>query len=311
MELSLGDAQDTLDISSQAKKPIKTNKLSEIINYCNLLFDICFTVMVSVLSGVTPASIVFGIILVLIRMSVKIMQIIFNYRAKSGAYGDITYLPSRYSNLVLSVCLFICCGISVSTYFINKKAMFKALIHKIGASFGLDIVLYVVSVWAMIAVLISLYPAFYHQIKKMREKEGIICLTEKVFSRDDLETPGNHSKFIKVEPSKEVITQDQFNEFKNVLAGEAYPGRLIYKDSKMVQELRIQSDGTYLMFYYNVSLEETGNRYKVTDLDKVKDLSLFWTMRGLFRSKKIKTRVAAINYLMDMPFMYFAIKNEV
>ena len=291
------------------EKKKESKKLLKAINYLNLGCDICLTIMVNVLTGSTPLAITVGCLLVLIRMSEKIMRILFNYRS-SKSYEDITIIPKTWSNLFLFFSILVFSCISIATYYINKSATFQAIIDKVGSSGLMTFLLYFVAIWAVITVIISLYPALYHYVQKLNKREGRHYFTEKYFPKSALTdnlSKNTKSNYVKIEPQK-LSNPDEFSPYQDTINNKIYLTKCKGKGKEfekyLLQGIIKNKTGCEEVYAYKIDADDK----IIAETSDIKELNYMWSVRAFFRSKKIKIPTTIIDYLTDIPFIYFAIK---
>lgn len=316
-----------LDKSNSKPENNNKSKLLWIINLINLACDIFLSVLINILTKFTPAAIILGISLVLIRVLVKLICIDFNYREPCRQESPFTTeMPNSWANLIVLTVLISLILVAAATYFINKSFSFKALLGKsLASSIFFNICLYVIAIWAVLSFFISVLPAIFYRIGKMQKSEHKTVFTERVFSSTKLEIEGDNtiskSSYVDVNPIIKATIKDinleDINKMQNAKKQKdveniekEYPGfsveheYLLYQ-GQVVQQIEVdesKNQATLSLYEYN---KET-NKVKCQEKD-ITPKSWGWNIIAFLTSKGIKMPSSIIDFLTDIPFTYLTI----
>lgn len=271
--------------------------LKVVLNVLYIICDTIFSVIIFAMAKKYLSIIIIGLLLVTIRVLQKLITLYYNYRDNSAQITP--QMPKKIKSYLYVVPIISIMVVAVVTYFFNKHASISSLVNKIGNSGFIQVLAYIISIWAMISVIISIYPAIWHIINKIRKKEEtkssehfsrIIPSTE--IKQDFISTKWYEHGYYKITPE---VHEGQIDINKIERSEE--------KNIKLIQEIKGNK-----IFYYNAVIENDSIKIKVADKSKIKKCKgFYWNIHSIIQSKKMKLPITILDYLADMPFMFFAI----
>lgn len=237
--------------------------------------------------------------MVFIRLSQKILTLFYNYRKSS--FDPTPKLPKKVTGLFMALGVILITSIAIVTYFFNKHASLGSLVNKIGGGSFLHMLTYIISIWALVSTSVSLYPATWHLLGKIRardeEKE------EEYFSEivprhriRGLEKQGGIFKtgLFKIDPEKTndlTLETSESKNLKNIEEGQSF---------KLIQKVKGKT-----IYYYNAI--KVNNKVKIITKNYTSCKGIRWYLHSLLKSKNAKIPITFLDYFADIPFLLFAI----
>ena len=334
------ESRSSTSTSTRKKNAVQSTLLK--INYLNLICDTTLSFLINVINVTDTRAIIFGVICVIVRLIVKLMQINFNYKRCSRLTG-FPIMPATWANKLYFFVCFVGCVISISVLFYNKIFSLRTIVKKMGDSTFLNVLIFVVAIWAVLTSINSLFPAFWFNISKATAKEGKYVFHDGVFRKTDFSNIGKITgKFFRASPDIEEI--NICDDTKKALENFLNP-KDSQEESKLEKELKINGDNGFIFqwslqgnLFYKNNNEEFWRRVKkltlthkisiiesfktsanatedlAENLDKTKIsceendkkvLSNWWSVRFFFRSVNVKILISFIDFLADLPFAIF------
>ena len=333
------ESRSSTSTSTRKKNAVQSTLLK--INYLNLICDTTVSFLINVINVTDTRAIIFGVICVIVRLIVKLMQIKFNYKRYNRLKG-FPVMPATWANKFYFFVCFVGCVISISVLFYNKIFSLRTIVKKMGDSTFLNVLIFVVAIWAVLTSINSLFPAFWFNISKATAKEGKYVFHDGVFRETDFSDSSiKTGKFFRVSPYEEKINicnnikalenflnpkdsqeesklekQLKINVDNEPIFQWSLQGNLFYKKNneefwRRVKKLTI-TDQSAIIKSFKASVNETEDLAENLDKTKIhyeennkKVLSNWWSVRFFFRSVNVKILISFIDFLADLPFAIF------